>query len=105
MVYPIISAAAKGSAEMIELILINRTLNINVINEQGINAFWVACLYGHGTVMRILAENGIDIFSSNKYGINVLHLAVSKNFVNIVEMLLESNFPMDLETEDGMTAL
>jgi ankyrin repeat protein len=90
---------------MLELILINRTLNLNVTNEQGINAFWIACLYGHGTVMRVLAENGIDIFTSNHFGINVLHLAVSKNYVTIVEMLLESNFPMDLETNDGMTAL
>lgn len=35
---------------------------------------------------------------------NSLHLAVSRNHVNIVEMLLDSDFPMDLETIDGMTA-
>ena len=104
MVYPIMSAASKGSEDMVELLLLNKTLNINVVNEVGVNAFWIACLYGHGNIMRTFAERGIDIFCTNQYKINALHLAVSKNYLNIVEMLLESDFPMDLETEDGMTA-
>jgi ankyrin repeat protein len=54
--------------------------------------------------MKILAEAGIDIFSKNRNRVNVLHLAVSRNHKNIVEMLLESDFPLDLETIDGMTA-
>jgi len=54
--------------------------------------------------MKILAEAGIDIFCKNKNKVNVLHLAVSRNHINIVEMLLDSDFPLDLETIDGMTA-
>jgi ankyrin repeat protein len=42
------AAAAKGSEEMIRLILMNKTLDVNLTNEQGVNAFWIACLYGHG---------------------------------------------------------
>ena len=35
---------------------------------------------------------------------NALHLAVNRNHILIVEMLLDSNYPLDLETADGMTA-
>ena len=55
--------------------------------------------------MRLLAERGADIYVTNRNRINVLHLAVLKNHVEIVNMLLKSNFPMDLETDEGMTAL
>lgn len=104
IVYPIMSAAAKGSKEMIELCLMNKTIDIQVINNLGVNAFWVACMYGHGGAMRILAEAGIYLFCTNQNKVNALHLAVNRNHVHIVEMLLDSNYPLDLETADGMTA-
>ena len=65
IVYPIMSAAAKGSKEMIELCLMNKTMDIQVVNNLGVNAFWVACMYGHGLAMRILAEAGIYLFCTN----------------------------------------
>ena len=34
--------------------------------------------------MRVLAENGVDVFSENNKGYNVLHIATKKNFLNIV---------------------
>lgn len=55
VIYPIMCAAAKGSTEMIELCLLNKTLDLQVANNQGVNSFWVACLYGHGSAMKILA--------------------------------------------------
>lgn len=54
--------------------------------------------------MKILAQKGINIFCTNLKNINVLHLAVSKGHLSIVQMLLQSQFPLDLETSDGMTA-
>lgn len=102
--YPIMSATAKGSEEMMRLILMNKTVEINQLNESGVNAFWVACMYGHGGLMKILADKGINIFCKNSNGVNALHLAVEKNFVGIVEMLLGSGFPLDCETDTGMTA-
>lgn len=102
--YPIMSATAKGSEEMMRLILMNKTVEINQVNESGVNAFWVACMYGHGGLMKILADKGINIFGKNSKEVNALHLAVEKNFVGIVEMLLGSGFPLDCETDTGMTA-
>jgi ankyrin repeat protein len=64
--YPIMFAAAKGSLEMINLVLMNKTVDIEVKNESGVNAFWIACNYGHGSVMRKLAELEINIFCCNE---------------------------------------
>jgi ankyrin repeat protein len=83
-VYPIMSAAAKGSIEMINLVLMNRTLDIQVINNSGVNAFWIACMYGHGDVMKTLAQKGINIFCTNKSKVNALHLAVNKGHLHVV---------------------
>lgn len=56
----------------------NPLLDINVTEpETNINSFWLASFYGHGNVMRILAESEIDIFNTNnKTGSNALHIAI-----------------------------
>lgn len=73
----------------------NKMLDIQKLDKEGLNAFWIACRYGHGSVMRILAEHGIDIFCRDKHGFNVLHLASKFKHINILEMLVKSNFPLD----------
>lgn len=55
-IYPLLSAAAKGSPEMMRLVLSNQNLDINVKNEAGVNAFWISCMFGHGEVMNLLAQ-------------------------------------------------
>lgn len=54
--------------------------------------------------MSTLAEHGINVFCKSKKNVNVLHLAVNRNYVGIVETLLESGFPLEHETDKGMTA-
>ena len=44
---PLMVAVAKGYVESIDLLLINKTIDINYKdNDSGVNAFWLACLYG-----------------------------------------------------------
>lgn len=105
MLSPLICAAIKGDYQMMKLLLMNLTINVDLTNEQGVTAFWIACMYGHGQVMQLLAEAGANVLVVNKRQVNVLHLAVSRDHPHIVDMLLESNFPFHLETADGMTAL
>jgi ankyrin repeat protein len=84
----------------------NKTLDINVCDElTGVNSFWLACLWGHGDIMKILAEAGIEIYVSNNRNINVFHLAIIKNHIDIVEMLLASFFQLNEETCQGSTGL
>mmetsp|Transcript_609 Transcript_609/g.696 ORF Transcript_609/g.696 Transcript_609/m.696 type:complete len:83 (+) Transcript_609:574-822(+) len=74
---PLFCATAKGCLKMLSLILRNKTVNINEKDESGINCFWLACKYGHGHVMKYLAEEGIDVLATNEQQVNSLHLAVS----------------------------
>lgn len=99
-------AVSKGNIEMMNLVLMNQTVDIDYRDKvSGINAFWLACLCGHGHIMKILAEKGIDVLCSNQEGTNALHLAVTENNIPIVKMLLASRFPIGLENGDGMNIL
>lgn len=70
------------------------------------NSFWLASYYGHGQVMKLLAEKGIDIFNTYyKNGNTVLHTAILKNYLNITKMLLNSRFPLEIPNEDELTPL
>lgn len=57
------------------MILMNKTVDINVQDYSGINAFWIAALFGHGHIMRILAVNGANVLVSNHRGMNAFHIA------------------------------
>jgi len=60
--YPIQLAAVKGNIEIIQLVLKNNSVDINCCDEKtGVNSFWLAAFFGHGQVMTLLAEAGIDI--------------------------------------------
>ena len=81
-------------------------IDINKTDSEGLNAFWIAGRCGHGEIMQVLAEHGIDIFNKDKQGNNVLHTAARyPERKNILRMLLDSNFPTDLKNADGDTAL
>lgn len=45
--------------------------------------------------MRVLAENGADIFCVDLENNNVLHVAAKNNYLNIVKMLIKSDFPLN----------
>ena len=99
-------AVAKGSLDMVKLLLINKGIDLNVIDDySGVNSFWLACYYDQGAIMKELANAGIDIYSTNKEDINVLHLSIYLNRPHIVKMLLKSNFALNLETSKGYTCI
>ena len=50
--------------------------------------------------MRELAEAGMDVLCKNYRGNNVLHIAVQLNHLEIVQMLLDSAFPIEDENYD-----
>ena len=79
-VYPIMMAVCKGHIDMIDLIMQNPSVDVDKIDPKtGVNAFWLACLFGNGSIMKKLAEKGCNIMSTNKQEINVLHLAIYKD--------------------------
>lgn len=89
------------------LLLLNPTLNIDVTEKKtGVNSFWLASFFGHGKIMRLLAEKGINLLNTHRVtGNNALHIAVEKNYLNIVKMLIKSSFPLEHENKKEQTAL
>jgi ankyrin repeat protein len=70
-----------------------------------VNSFWVAAFYGHLEVMRFLMQKGIDILSTNQNGSNALHIAVKKENINVVQVLLDIKYPLNYTKNNGVTAL
>jgi len=92
-------AAAKGEEDMVITMLMNKALDIDIQDEDtGITAIWLACLYRHGNIVRILANAGANVHVANKNHINLLHLAIFNDDLELVEMLIKSEFPLS-----GMT--
>jgi ankyrin repeat protein len=67
--------------------------------------FWIACLFGHGFIMKELANHQIDVLVTNRRGLNALHLACTLNYFSIAKMLIQSGFPLHNECSQGMTAI
>lgn len=81
---PLHAAASKGSIKVLEIFIKNKFLDINLANSEGLNAFWVACNYRNGEAMSYLASKGIQTMCSNNQKENPLHIAVKKNYLEIV---------------------
>jgi uncharacterized protein len=63
-------------------------------------------MHGFSKVMALLAAKRIDLMNVSEHGMNVLHLAVNKNYPDIVKMLLVNySFPMNQQTNQGLTAV
>ena len=105
--YPIQLAAVKGEARIMKVILQNPTIDIHVIDETtGVNSFWLAAFYGHGEILSMLAEAGIDIMNRHKKTLNnALHDACDRQYPHIVQQLVDSGYPLNEKKSGGLTAL
>ena len=73
------------------LMLENKMIDINKTDEEGLNAFWIAARCGHGQIMGVLAENGIDIYNTDVRGNNALHMSAKfENRYAICDLLVKS---------------
>ena len=87
------------------LMLENKMIDINKQDEKGLNAFFIAARSGHGDIMRVLAEHGIEIYNTDEKGNNALHLSARfEERLNILEMLVKSRYDLNLPNNDGDTA-
>ena len=71
-------AAVRNDVQMMGLILQNNSVDINITDSYGINAFWLAAMLSNGQIMRVLAQKGIDVLCTNDEGFNALHIACFK---------------------------
>ena len=100
-------AAIKGVGECLIEILKNPSLQIDIQHpKSGCNSFWFASFFGKSNAMTLLAKAGIDVLNKNKKtGDNALHIAMRNRHYDVVKMLINSNFPITKNTNDGISAL
>jgi ankyrin repeat protein len=105
--YPIQLAAAIGEAECLKLILENNQTQVDVVdNKTGTNAFWVACFYGRGECVSLLANAGVNLFNKHKEtNSNGLHVAIERKHYEVANMLISSKFPLEDKKNGGLTPL
>lgn len=103
--YPLMAAVLSRVDEAVELLVKNKHLDINCKDpDTGITSLWLAAYIGEGHMIKLLAENGADIYATNDQGVNILHLAASMGHTEVFKMLLDSCYDPLRETQDGMTA-
>ena len=91
---------------MVAALTRNINLNINMTNNEGLNALWIACSNGFSKIMVLLAAKKIDLMNKSEHGMNVLHLAVNKDYPDILNLLLVNySFPLNHQTNQGLTAV
>jgi ankyrin repeat protein len=92
---------------MVEAMIQNPSVDINTcVERSGVNSFWLAAFFGQGEVMRVLGERGIDVLNTHTQTYsNALHVSIERNYPPIVQMLVDSNFPLDIPKADGITPL
>ena len=85
------------SAAFMGLMLENKMIEINKKDEEGLNAFWISARCGHGKIMGVLAEHGIDIYNTDIKGNNALHMSAKfENRYAICDLLVRSNYDLNL---------
>ena len=68
--------------------------------------FFQSCELGSLNIVRILLENDFDINSQNNLGETPLHIAVAKNDIELIKLLIEYNPKTNIATyKDGLTVM
>ena len=68
--------------------------------------FFQSCELGSLNIVRILLENDLDINSQNNLGETPLHIAVAKNDIELIKLLIEYNPKTNIVTyKDGLTVM
>ena len=68
--------------------------------------FFQSCELGSLNIVRILLENDLDVNSQNNLGETPLHIAVAKNDIELIKLLIEYNPKTNIATyKDGLTAV
>ena len=68
--------------------------------------FFQSCELGSLNIVRILLENDLDVNTQNNLGETPLHIAVAKNDIELIKLLIEYNPKTNIATyKDGLTAV
>lgn len=97
--------AAREGNEFLARELVMAGCSLNLLNQDGNNALWMACQSGSPTVVKLMLDNDIDIDQQNDHGATALMYVASMTNFCLVEMLLKAGANSILMTKDDMSAL
>jgi ankyrin repeat protein len=100
-----LDCARNGELAEISDYLENQTIDLNVRNENGLNALHLACQHGQLEIVNILLLHGLDINSRDSENWTPLHFAVFEDYVDIVQGLLVHGPDTLIEDNDGKLAV
>ena len=77
-----------------------------VDEKTGTNSFWIACFYGRGECVGLLANAGVNLFNKHKETqSNGLHVAIERKHYEVANMLISSRYPLEELKKGGLTPL
>ena len=100
------AAAMSGEVGIIEM-LVKHGLDVNLVNSKGMSPLHTAAIHGHlESVCTLLRSGGKASMTmvADQRG-TPLHQAVGKGYNDIVKLLLDEGCPVNVTTNDGLTAL
>ena len=101
---PLMTAARHGHlGHVIELI--DWDVEINLQNNDGNTAVWLACYSANTHILQVLIEAKANINTQNVNGATPLIYAASAGRDKMVDLLLQAGADTQLQTLDGFTAL
>uniref|UniRef100_A0A8C7TQE6 Kinase D-interacting substrate 220b n=1 Tax=Oncorhynchus mykiss TaxID=8022 RepID=A0A8C7TQE6_ONCMY len=103
-VYPIIWAAGRGHAEIVQVLLENGA-KVNCSDKYGTTPLIWAARKGNFDCVMHLLENGADVDQEGANSMTALIVAVKGGFPEVVKELLKRNPNVNMTDKDGNTAL
>jgi len=101
---PLMRASFKGEFDIARKILAAGG-KVELLNADGNNALWLACVEKHLALIDLLLDAGIDIGNRNDNGATALMYVSSSGRTDVVAHLLARGADIRPETLDGFSAL
>ena len=102
---PLHQSCYNGQSEVVKAMLAEKTVDINVCNDEGITPLYFAVMRNNLFITELLLEAGADADKKDNHGNTPLHLAARNENEHIVKRLLENGADANARTERGETAL
>lgn len=101
---PLMEAALGGWLEIVKALL-EKSCDVNMVNDDENNALWFACVSNNLDVMDAILATNINIDHKNVNGATCLIYAASSGKFEVVKKLIEAGADPFLTTHDGFHAL
>jgi ankyrin repeat protein len=103
----IFEASAAGKFDVLAYLVYNNPELVHEYNQDGFTPLALACYFGQYEAARYLVFKGakVDQAIEGNSGIRPIHLAVARDHVDVVRMLIEHNADINIQHQTGITPL